>query len=272
MAKQTHRAREEEPTPDTMRAYERDGAALVRGAIGDAWLRTLRLATERALAGRGAYDEDYGSRTGPGRFFETTYLWRLHPEFRDFAFHSPAKSIARYVMKSSTTALFYDQVFVKEPGTAKRTPWHQDKPYWALRGSQMCSIWLALDTIAAENCVAFVAGSHCWGEYRAYHFMDGSPYRGQEGLRTIPEYRVDGDATILAWDMRPGDCIVFHPLVVHGAPGNASPTSRRRAIVTRWIGDDVTYCDADREFAFPKGSSGLRDGERLPEDLAPKVD
>lgn len=272
MAKHIRRGREEYPSLETLHGYERNGAALVRGAFGDAWIRALRRATERALAGRGAYDEDYGGQAGPGRFFETTYLWRHHPEFRDFAFHSPAKIIARHVMNSSTTALFYDQVFVKEPGTTERTPWHQDKSYWALRGSQMCSIWLALDTIAAEDCVAFIAGSHCWGRYRAYHFMDGSPYRGQDTLQKVPEFQPDEEVTILTWDMRPGDCIVFHPLVVHGAPGNTSPDSRRRAVVTRWIGDDVTYSEAGREYAFPKGNIELRDGERLPDELAPKVE
>lgn len=272
MAKPTHRAHEGESSLATLHRYERDGVSLIQGAIGDAWIHTLRRATERALAGHDSCDEDYGRLAGPGRFFETTYLWRRHPEFRDFAFRSPAKSIARHVMKSSSTSLFYDQVFVKEPGTTKQTPWHQDKPYWALRGSQMCSIWLALDSIAAENCVAFVAGSHCWEEHRAYHFIDGTPYGGQENLPEIPEFHANEAVTILSWDMKPGDCIVFHPLVIHGAPGNTSRDSRRRAVVTRWIGDDVTYRDADREFAFPKGSIDLRDGERLPDELAPIVD
>ncbi|MDZ7839477.1 MAG: phytanoyl-CoA dioxygenase family protein [Gammaproteobacteria bacterium] len=257
---------------NTLQHYERNGAALVREAFGDVWIDALRRATERALVEDGVYDEDYAVGGERGRFFETTYLWCRYPEFRDFAFHSTAKSIARRVMASSTVALFYDQVFVKEPGTAKRTPWHQDRPYWALQGSQMCSIWLALDDIAADNCIAFVAGSHHWDEYRAYHFMDRSPYRGQEALQSMPEILENGAVPILAWDLRPGDCIVFHPLVIHGAPGNSSRASRRRAVVTRWIGDDVTYRGVNREFAFPKGSFDLRDGEKLPENLAPRVE
>jgi ectoine hydroxylase-related dioxygenase (phytanoyl-CoA dioxygenase family) len=260
------------PTADTLRNYERNGAALLREAIDDVWIDALRRATERALAEHGTYDEDYAARGEPGRFFETTYLWRRYSEFRDFVFHSTAKSIARHAMGSSTTSLFYDQVFVKEAGTAKRTPWHQDKPYWALQGSQMCSIWLPLDVVSADNCIAFIAGSHRWDAYRACHFMDGSPYRGQESLQPMPEISPDGEVPILAWDLRPGDCIVFHPLVIHGAPGNSSRTLRRRAVATRWIGDDVTYRGCNREFAFPKGSFQLRDGERLPEHLAPRVD
>jgi hypothetical protein len=45
-------------------------------------------------------------------------------------------------MGSSAVNFFYDQLFVKEPGTTERTPWHQDQPYWALQGSQICSVWV----------------------------------------------------------------------------------------------------------------------------------
>ena len=34
------------------------------------------------------------------------------------------------MMASGSVDFFYDQLFVKEPGTAHPTPWHQDQPYW----------------------------------------------------------------------------------------------------------------------------------------------
>jgi ectoine hydroxylase-related dioxygenase (phytanoyl-CoA dioxygenase family) len=40
--------------------------------------------------------------------------------------------------------------------------------------------------------------------------------------------------------MRPGDCILFNGLVLHGAPGNRS-ANRRRAFAARFTGDDVRY-------------------------------
>jgi ectoine hydroxylase-related dioxygenase (phytanoyl-CoA dioxygenase family) len=41
--------------------------------------------------------------------------------------------------------------------------------------------------------------------------------------------------------MAPGDCIVFHMRTVHGAPGTASLTTRRRGFSTRWLGDDAVF-------------------------------
>ena len=42
---------------------------------------------------------------------------------------------------------FYDFMFVKEPGTREVTRWHQDEPYWAVKGEQVCSVWLPLDPV-----------------------------------------------------------------------------------------------------------------------------
>ena len=38
----------------------------------------------------------------------------------------------------------------------------------------------------------------------------------------------------------PRDCIAFNFLTVHGAPGNSSKISRRRAFAARFTGDDVS--------------------------------
>jgi len=41
--------------------------------------------------------------------------------------------------------------------------------------------------------------------------------------------------------MKAGDCLVHHPLTVHGAPGNFSPKKRRAAISTRYFGRDAFW-------------------------------
>ena len=42
---------------------------------------------------------------------------------------------------------FNEALWIKEPGTAKRTAWHQDQPYFCVDGAQMCSIWLPVDPV-----------------------------------------------------------------------------------------------------------------------------
>ena len=64
--------------------------------------------------------------------------------------------------------------------------------------------------------------------------------------------------------MAPGDCLVHHPLTVHGAEGNFSPTRRRVGISTRYFGRDCLW---DPRSAVMKvtGDPQLPSGQR-PED------
>ena len=73
-------------------------------------------------------------------------------------------------MRSATVNLLYDQLFVKEPGSSERTPWHQDLPYWPVEGDQILSIWVPFDAATPDNgVVTYVKGSHLWGQkYRPW--------------------------------------------------------------------------------------------------------
>ena len=73
---------------------------------------------------------------------------------------------------------------------------------------------------------------------------------------------------LINWDMEPGDVLIFHPLVVHGSGGNSSLTTRRRALATRWFGDDVVYRDLPHTTPPPSGH-GRSDGDPFTGDMFP---
>ena len=50
--------------------------------------------------------------------------------------------------------------------------------------------------------------------------------------------------------MQAGDCLVHHPLTVHGSEGNFSPRKRRVAISTRYMGADVRWDPRPATFAI----------------------
>lgn len=242
--------------------YERDGIVCLRGMFDRDWVTYMRDWVGRAVAAPGPYGEEYGATDGGGRFFGDLDIARRHEGFRKFVHDSPAAEIAGRVMKSTKANFFYDQLLVKEPGTAERTPWHQDQPYWAVAGKQVCSIWLPLDLISKEICVEYVAGSHSWPEFSPYHFTDGSPYEGT-GLPPLPDIEAERERhEILRFALEPGDCLVFQAMIVHGAPGNRS-TQRRRALATRWTGDDARYCIRPGEMAIPTRDPGLMHGDPM---------
>ncbi len=243
-------------------AYERDGIVCLRGLFDREWVDFMGDWVERAMAAPGPHGEDYGAQEGGGRFFGDLDIVRRHAGFRRFVEVSPAAEIAGRIMQSAKVNFFYDQLLVKEPGTAERTPWHQDQPYWAVAGRQVCSLWLPLDPIPEETCVEYVAGSHDWPAFSPYHFVDGTPYEGT-GLPPLPDIEAQRKRhEILRFSLAPGDCLVFQAMIVHGAPGNAS-AQRRRALATRWTGDDARYCIRPGEMAIPTRDPGLKHGDPM---------
>lgn len=136
--------------------YEHDGAVCLRGFFPLEWLEFLADAAEEAMTNPGPHAEDYEGKQGAGRFFGDLELAGRLPAFRRFALESPVAQIAGRVMSATRVNFFYDQLLVKELGTAARTPWHQDQPYWAASGRQVCSVWLPLDPVP-QNVAALGA-------------------------------------------------------------------------------------------------------------------
>jgi ectoine hydroxylase-related dioxygenase (phytanoyl-CoA dioxygenase family) len=246
--------------PNDKITYERDGVVCLKKAFSPDWLSFLADAVEEAMESPGPNAEELAK--GSGRFFGDLEMSLRLSKFRSFALESPAAEIAGLIMGATRVNFFYDQLLVKEPGTSERTPWHQDQPYWAISGRQVCSVWLSLDPVPEDASVEYVCGSHQWAEFSPYHFADGTPY-ADTGLSPLPDIESNRDEyDIKKFEMEPGDCLVFNAMIVHGSPGNQGK-HRRRAIATRWAGDDARYYRRPGEVAIPTEDPGLADGAQL---------
>jgi ectoine hydroxylase-related dioxygenase (phytanoyl-CoA dioxygenase family) len=261
-------------TDEEVANYRRDGVVCLRGAFDDRWIGRLRAAVERDLANPGPNATNFAEGSTSGNFFGDMFMWKHDADFAAAALASPAPEIAARFMGSARVDFFYDQLFVKEPGTAHPTPWHQDQPYWPVKGRQVASIWVALDPIDRSNgAVEFVAGSHGWGiSYRPTPFRKGHEVKfTQSDLVPVPDIDAGRDKyDIRWWPMAPGDCLVFHAMIVHGAPGNATPAKRRRGLSLRYTGDDVRYDPRPGTFQFPY-KPDLTPGAPMTCELFPRV-
>ena len=143
-----------------------------------------------------------------------------------------------------------------------------------MKGWQIASVWIALDAIDRSNgAVEFIAGSHRWGiNYRPTPFRKGHEAKfTQSDLVEIPD--IDADRSkydIRSWQMAPGDCLVFHAMIVHGAPGNDTPGNRRRGLSLRYTGDDARYDPRPGTFQFPH-TPDLSAGAPMTCELFPRV-
>jgi ectoine hydroxylase-related dioxygenase (phytanoyl-CoA dioxygenase family) len=216
-----------------------------------------------------------------GRFYGDFFLWRRSEDFRAFAFTSPLPALAARLMRSGRVNLFYDQLFVKEPGSVEPTPWHQDLPYWPVSGAQVISIWVPFDEVGPENgAVTYVRGSHRWGRMFRPQAFDPDNAGAFAGSPYPPMPDIDGAGPsyeLISWTLAPGDVLIHHPLTIHGAPGNLTTDRRRRALAVRYTGDDARYAPRSGTFMDMESvrahvpAPGLRAGDPMGGDLFPEV-
>jgi len=241
--------------PAVRRAFERDGAVMLPGFVEERWVQRLREAIERDIRAPGPCFHGYAVEGG-GRFHGNMRLWEADPDFADYCRNSDLPEAAGQLLSVDRVQLYYDQLFVKEAGTDAPTRWHNDQPYWPIRGWPICSFWLALDPVASESgALEFVRGSHTWGQwFQPEPFAEGgTPYARNPDFVKIPD--IDGERhryEFLTWKMQPGDVIAFHALTVHGGPPNLSQ-NRRRGYTVRYTGPGMTY------YAGPGTSPFLHD-------------
>lgn len=249
-------------TKDEIEQFQKAGVVCLRGCFRE-WVGTLRAGIERNQSEPGPDARIYKAEAG-GTFFGDYCNWQRIPEYRKFIFGSDAAQIAKQLMGSEKVQLFHEHVLVKEPSADMPTPWHQDAPYYCATAQQTISLWLPLDDIPRERTLEFVGGSQLWGgQFRPDRF-NGEALNAGDAQTPVPDIEASReDYEILGWPLQPGDAVAFDYRTLHGAPGNSSATSRRRAFSLRLLGDDAIFCRDDgiatsppfREISLAKGAA-----------------
>lgn len=255
-------------SPEQVEAFARDGVICVKNVLDDNWVERMRTAVDKNVLTAGPLEKK-GVLRPEGRVEHTSSLWLVDTDFRALAFESPLAALAAQVLKSEKLNFLTDGFFVKQPKATSRVGWHNDLPYWPIQGWQCCKIWLALDKVNQENGrLEYIKSSHLWSK----EFCEGSN----------PSWFMEPEPhEILSWDMEPGDCLVHHFLTIHHSVTNVSSKSRR-AVVTNWTGDDVTYYNRPNAWPFinldridlPEFNSfkTKKDGEPIDCDIFPRIE
>ena len=238
-------------------AFQRDGAVCLRGVTDATWLERLRIAIDR-------------NKEPDDWYFHYIYMWQRDPDLRDFVFHSALPEAASQLMGTEKVNLVYDQIFAKEEVSEERTEWHNDQPFWPVRGPAM-SIWLAVDEVSEDTgALEFIRGSHRW---KRWFEITGPnlPLEVSPKFEEIPDYEATRDEhEILSWNLEPGDAVAFHALCVHGAYPFRRSGIRRRAYSLRFAAGEAVY--AEPSFALPRFCNPLlQEGQPLDSDMYPVV-
>jgi ectoine hydroxylase-related dioxygenase (phytanoyl-CoA dioxygenase family) len=252
--------------------YQRDGAVVIRGVLGADELALLTRGIETNLAAPGPLAAVASGADDPGRFFEDFCNWQRIGEYETIMRNSHLPAIAADLMQSRSVHIYHDHLLVKEAGTRQPTPWHQDQPYYNVEGTQNVSFWIPVDPVSRETTLEFLAGSHHGTWYMPRTFMTQQAKWFPEGsLADLPDMTLAVNRErIVGWALEPGDCVAFHMLTLHAAPGSAT---RRRVFSARYLGDDARH--APRAWRTSPEFEGLRDelaaGAPMSHALFPQV-
>ena len=148
-------------------------------------------------------------RSDQGVFFD---VYQRHPEFRGLLSEEVTEQLAEII---GDNFFLYDNTVVFKPGKSKNdVPWHQDFISRETEPNKVV-IWVPLQDVNEENgTLRFFPGSHRNGR-KKWHRIPGETHHDRIIQSEIEELMKD-EQPIYA-NMKKGDLLVFHNLVVHGS-------------------------------------------------------
>ncbi len=225
--------------------FETTGIVTIKGFLSEGILQDLRDAVDCEIAAHDPRNFKFEGNS-PGKFTGSQDMWRRSAACRSFCLDSRLSAIVGHLIYSSRVNLFFDHLFVKEPGTDLETSWHTDTPYWPISGSKIVSCWVSLDRATTETgALTFLRGSHKWDANFQPEFFAESEISGRS-QRQLQEYLAtlgisDLNSHLFTAEAEAGDVVIFDARIVHKAGANRSPDQVRRGYVVRYAGDDVVY-------------------------------
>jgi ectoine hydroxylase-related dioxygenase (phytanoyl-CoA dioxygenase family) len=221
-------------------AFRRDGAVFLKAALDAYALDETRKAYEWSLANPGPGASKIRQHDRDALFYQDLYNPGCPDAYRHMLLNTNVADIAARVWGSPDVWFMYEQVFLKEGGESRRTPWHQDSSYLAVAGEHLMVMWITFDPIPAEDSLEFVLGSHRGPLFNGSSFAlddDTAPLHATDEVPRLPDIEADRAAfDIVSWGVEPGDVVLFHPATLHGgAPTHAG--GRRRTLTLRFFGE-----------------------------------
>lgn len=250
-------------------AYKRDGVVHLPRALNEDQLAAALTAFDWSLKHPGPLASKISQRTD-ALFYQDLANLDCLDAYRPMLETSPLPELISQLWGTAECWFMYEQVFLKEGGESRRTPWHQDSSYLNVGGDDLAVAWITFDAQSKEDSLEFVLGSHKGLLYDGSRFDpddDTAPIYSDDQLPRLPDIQAErARFPIASWAVEPGDVIVFHPRTLHGgAPTHAG--SRRRTLTLRFFGRDAVYEKRPRPAGPPApGLHALKPGDPFRND------
>jgi phytanoyl-CoA hydroxylase len=139
----------------------------------------------------------------------------------------------------------HNSIMTKLPHVSTATSWHQDRRYWRYSDDNLVSIWLALDDESSKNgALEFIPGSHTM-HFSPEQFNDKEYF--SESYEDNKKIIADKKAT----NLRKGDVVLFHCLLLHRANKNTTEQTKISFVYTV-KGKNTKAEEGSRSAEFPE--------------------
>ena len=250
--------------------YQNNGVVVLRGVFKE-WTSLLLKGADYNLENQSTRALTHQNNANEGLFIEDFCNWQNTSEYKEFIYNSPLGAIAAKLMKSNSAQFFHDHYLHKEATTGVVTPWHQDSPYYCVKGEQTISFWIPLNSRLKEVSLKCATGTHKLPkEIRptSWSTMENF-YEDNSKFMDLPDIE-QGNYDIKAWGMEPGDAVAFHFKTIHGANANMTKAVSR-TISFRLVGDDARFLQRPGRTSPNFPDINQKTGERLREDWFPVI-
>lgn len=260
----TSRAQSVERAAALAAEFAKDGVVLLKQALdGDDMVAILDVfdygRAHPSPAAQLAYPESGAT------FYIDTFNAANWPAYRPAYEDTVVPDLVASLWGSPDVWFFYEQLFLKEGGDARRTPWHQDSSYLPVEGEHVAVAWINFDPLEAGESLEFVRGSHRGPTFNTSRFDaadDTLPIVESESFPRLPDIEsTRRQWDIVSWPIEPGDVVVFHAGMLHGgAPIRQG--RRRRTVSLRYFGTEAFFAPRPQTGGMPEGGTEQVDPEQ----------
>jgi hypothetical protein len=207
------------------------------------------------------YEFQSNESTDPGTVvFHALGAWRITQGYHDILWNPAFVMAASQLFGDHAVRFWHDQLFYKPPHNGGVVAWHQDYSYWTRTGPiQHLTCWVGLDATNTENgCLHYIPGSHRWG------LLEKPVLTGEmDGLLAFLTAEQKSQFKPVPVEMKAGEAVFHHPLMVHGSFRNNSDRPRRGVVINVFRDGTKSNSDEVLLHGVPPISAGNAMGGRF---------
>ncbi|MCO4844697.1 MAG: phytanoyl-CoA dioxygenase family protein [Sulfurovum sp.] len=174
-------------------------------------------------------------------------VYERNPLFKAWMEEMKIRPILQQVLDDEVvlTTAHHNSIMTKMPQISSSTGWHQDRRYWSYSDDNLVSVWLALDDETDRNGVLeFIPGSHKM-QFKAEQFDEKEYF----STTYLPNKKII--ATKISTDLKKGDVVIFHSLLLHRANKN-STNKPKISFVYTVKGEQTNAIEGTRSSEYPE--------------------